>query len=104
VRVRLFGRLYDAMMMVLRCGASGLPNAQAMRLKLKFLLALQEFCAGCVSSHRSTMECARNVAYSRVPVMTFPAISTPPGWIATDHCPGSTRTRMVYRMFLYSIG
>jgi hypothetical protein len=49
------------------------------------------------------MERARNSACSRGPVMNFRTISTPAGWMATDHCSRSIPTWIVYRMPLYSM-
>jgi hypothetical protein len=59
---------------------------------------------GCFSSHLFIEECASISAFSRGPVMTFPGISTPLGYMATDHCSRSIRTRTVYRMPRYSTG
>ncbi len=59
---------------------------------------------GCFSSHLFIEECASISAFSRGPVMTFPGISTLLGYMATDHCSRSIRTRTVYRMPRYSTG
>jgi hypothetical protein len=59
---------------------------------------------GCSSSHLFIAECASISAFSRGPVMIFPGISMPLGYMATDHCSRSIRTRTVYRMPRYFTG